>query len=320
MNGMISVIPKGRYLVTGGAGFIGSHLCEYLIENGCAVVVADSFITGRRANIRNLLGCERFSVLERNIVDEIDVDGALAGIFHLASPASPADYMKYPIETLRVGARGSDNVLALAMRKRCRALVTSTSEVYGDPEEHPQKESYWGHVNPIGPRSCYDEAKRYLEALTMAYRRAHHVDTRIARIFNTYGPRMRENDGRVVPNFCSQAKDDREITVYGDGSQTRSFCYVSDMVSGLVKLFGSSYAEPVNLGNPNEMSILDFAKTIIKISGSKSKIRYCDLPADDPKVRRPDISVAIKLLGWEPTVSLETGIQRTFDSFRASQG
>lgn len=306
---------NGRYLVTGGAGFIGSHLCETLLERNCEVVAVDNFITGRRENIRHLLGNSRFHLCDQDLTLPLEFAGGFAGIFHLASPASPVDYAKYPIETLRVGSIGSDHVLGLAKTKRCRVLVASTSEVYGDPKEHPQKETYWGNVNPIGLRGCYDESKRYLEALTMAHHRMVGLDTRIVRIFNTFGPRMRTDDGRVVPNFCIQAKRGEDLTVYGDGSQTRSFCYVSDLVEGLIRLFSSDYCEPVNLGNPHEMTILQFAEQVLQISGSKSKIIFQSLPEDDPKLRQPDISLARKLLSWEPKVSLIEGLKRTYEYF-----
>ncbi len=308
--------PKGRYLITGGAGFLGSHMVENLLERKCEVVAVDNFLTGRAENLRPMLGDKNLTVLEHDITKPLSVSGGLAGIFHMASPASPIDYAKYPIETLRVGAIGSDNILGLAREKGCRILVASTSEVYGDPLEHPQKETYWGNVNPIGPRGCYDESKRYLEALTMAYYRKHQLDTRIIRIFNTYGPRMRSDDGRIVPNFCMQALAGADVTVNGDGMQTRSFCYVCDLIEGIQRVFCSDYHEPVNLGNPSEYTVLDFAKRIIELAGSKSKIVFCPMPIDDPKTRKPDISKAKKLLGWEPKVSVEAGLARTFDYFR----
>lgn len=311
-----SNIPKGRYLVTGGAGFIGSHLCDFLLAQGCDVLAVDNFITGRPQNIRHLLGNKKFSFLEQDIIQPLKIEGQFAGILQFASPASPVDYLKYPIETLRVGAIGSDHVLALALEKKCPILVASTSEVYGDPEQHPQKESYWGNVNTVGPRGCYDESKRYLEAVTMAYRRVHNVQTRIVRIFNTYGPRMRTDDGRVVPNFCIQAMSGQDITVYGDGSQTRSFCYVSDLVEGILRLLQIDHAEPVNLGNPDEYTILQFAENIKNLAGSKSKMAFKALPQDDPKQRKPDITKAISLLGWKPTVTLNEGLKNTFSYFR----
>jgi dTDP-glucose 4,6-dehydratase len=307
----------GRYLITGGAGFIGSHLSETLLRRGCEVVVIDNFITGRPENIRSLLGNPRFRLIEQDIIRPLSLDGALAGIFHLASPASPVDYAAYPIETLHVGAIGSDNVLKLAQSKRCPVLVASTSEVYGDPLEHPQKETYWGNVNPVGPRGCYDESKRYLEALTMAYHRTFGLNTHIIRIFNTYGPRMRTDDGRVVPNFCMQAIQGGDITVYGDGSQTRSFCFVDDLVEGMLRVIACDYAEPINLGNPNELTILEFARAIARLAGSPGKIVHRPLPIDDPKVRKPDISLAKRLLAWEPKVGLATGLERTFAYFKS---
>lgn len=312
---MSSNLPNGRYVVTGGAGFIGSHLCERLLDDGCTVVAVDNFITGRRENVRHLLTRSQFSLVEQDLIAALDLDGGVAGVFHLASPASPVDYAKYPIETLRVGAMGTDHVLQFALSKRCRVLVASTSEIYGDPLEHPQRETYWGNVNTVGPRGCYDESKRYLEALTMAYHRVHRLQTRIVRIFNTFGPRMRTNDGRVVPNFCIQARDGAPLTVFGDGGQTRSFCFVSDLVDGLVKLFASDHPEPMNLGNPNEMTILQFAQNILALSGSPSKIEFQPLPVDDPKKRKPDISLAKRVLGWEPKVTLEEGLRVTYRYF-----
>jgi dTDP-glucose 4,6-dehydratase len=308
--------PQGRYLVTGAAGFIGSHLSEKLISLGCEVVGVDNFITGRPENIKGLLTSSQFSFLEKDVIEPFPLPGTLAGIFHMASPASPVDYIKFPIETLRVGSIGSDNVLQLALKNECPILVASTSEVYGDPLVHPQVESYWGNVNPVGPRGCYDESKRYLEALTMAYHRKHNLKTRIVRIFNTYGPRMRTNDGRVVPNFCIQALAGNEVTVYGDGSQTRSFCYVDDLVDGLLRLLKSDITDPVNLGNPNEITILEFAKRIVAMAGSKSKISHLPLPEDDPKVRKPDITRAKSLLGWSPKMDLEEGLRLTFEYFK----
>lgn len=308
--------PTGRYLVAGGAGFIGSHLCEALLQKGCEVIAVDNFITGRPDNVRGLLRNSAFSLIEQDIVHSLSITGNLAGIFHLASPASPIDYAKLPIETLHVGAMGSDQILKLALQKDCPILVASTSEVYGDPMQSPQKETYWGNVNPVGPRGCYDESKRYMEALTMAYHRVHKLKTRIVRIFNTFGPRMRIDDGRVVPNFCMQALANEPLTVYGEGAQTRSFCYVSDLVDGLMKFFSSDYVYPVNLGNTGEMTILDFAKKIIELCGSKSSIQYLPLPEDDPKKRRPDISLAKEKLGWEPKVSLEEGLQKTVEYFK----
>lgn len=311
-------LKQGRYLVTGGAGFVGSHLSERLLNLGCEVVVVDNFITGRKSNVKHLLGNSKFTLIEKDIIEPLEITGGLAGIFHMASPASPVDYMKYPIETLRVGAIGSDNVLTLARQKSCPILVASTSEIYGDPLEHPQKESYWGNVHTIGPRGCYDESKRYLEAITMAYHRVYQVPTRIIRIFNTYGPRMRTDDGRVVPNFCMQALANQDITVYGEGKQTRSFCYVSDLVEGILRVIQSDHVEPINLGNPNETSIYDFAEKIIGMAKSNSKIVYRPLPQDDPKTRCPDINKAKTLLGWAPEVNLETGLKFTFEYFKST--
>ena len=311
-----SELVKGRYLVTGGAGFVGSHLCERLLNLGCEVIVVDNFITGRKTNVQALLRNSKFSLIEKDIVEPLEISGGLAGIFHMASPASPVDYMKYPIETLRVGAHGSDHILNLARQKKCPVLVASTSEVYGDPLEHPQRETYWGNVHTIGPRGCYDESKRYLEAITMAYHRVYGVPTRIIRIFNTYGPRMRTDDGRVVPNFCMQALANEDITVYGEGKQTRSFCYVSDLVEGILRVIQCDHVEPINLGNPNETSIFDFAQKIIGMAKSHSKIVYRALPQDDPKTRCPDITKAKKLLGWSPEVQLDEGLRLTFDYFK----
>lgn len=313
---MSKKIPKGRYLVSGGAGFIGSHLCEALIADDCEVIAVDNFITGSPENVKELLRNSRFNLIEQDIIHPLKISGNLAGIFHMASPASPVDYAKLPIETLHVGAIGSDNILKLALEKKCRILVASTSEVYGDPLQHPQEEKYWGNVNPIGPRGCYDESKRYMEALTMAYHRVHGLPTRIVRIFNTYGPRMRVNDGRVVPNFCMQALANEPVTVYGDGSQTRSFCYVSDLVDGLMKALQSDYPQPINLGNPIEMSINQFAKRIIELCHSQSTLEYRSLPTDDPKTRRPDISLANRILDWQPRVDLETGLRKTVEFFK----
>lgn len=307
---------KGRYLVAGGAGFIGSHLCEFLLKKGCEVVAVDNFITGRPDNVRELLRNKAFTLIEQDVVRPLEVSGNFAGIFHLASPASPVDYAKLPIETLHVGSIGSDNILKLALKKNCPVLVASTSEVYGDPLQHPQQETYWGNVNPIGPRGCYDESKRYMEALTMAYHRVYGLKTRIVRIFNTFGPRMRIDDGRVVPNFCMQALAGEPVTVYGDGSQTRSFCYVDDLVEGLSRFIHTEYSEPINLGNPQELTIKEFAERIIHFCKSASKISYHPLPQDDPKTRRPDIALAKKVLGWEPQVALEVGLEKTVEYFK----
>lgn len=310
----------GRILVTGGAGFLGSHLCEYLLERGHEVVCMDNFVTGKDRNVNHLRANERFSLVDHDVSKRIEIQGDLDGVMHFASPASPVDYQKIPIQTLKVGSLGTHNTLGLALAKGARYMLASTSEVYGDPQVNPQPESYWGNVNPVGPRGCYDEAKRFSEALVMAYHRIHKLDTRIVRIFNTYGPRMRIDDGRVVPNFIGQALRGEPLTVYGDGSQTRSFCYVSDLIEGIYRLFESSVTTPVNIGNPDEYSILDFAETIKEMTGTKSEIVFRDLPVDDPRVRRPDISKARKELGWEPQVSLKEGIEITAEWFSAHQG
>lgn len=309
-----------RILITGGAGFLGSHLCDYLLARGHEVICMDNLITGSTANIAHLAGHERFLFIKHDVTNYIFIDGHLDAVLHFASPASPIDYLEYPIQTLKVGALGTHKALGLAKDKKARFLLASTSEVYGDPLVHPQREDYWGNVNPIGPRGVYDEAKRFAEAMTMAYHRAHGVDTRIARIFNTYGPRMRLNDGRVVPNFIAQALRGEPLTVFGDGSQTRSFCYVSDLIEGICRLLESNVTEPINLGNPDEMSILEFAHRIIALSGSCSSIVFVQPEdarvRDDPKVRRPDITRARTLLGWQPQVSLEEGLRRTIEWFR----
>ncbi|HBZ71800.1 MAG TPA: NAD-dependent dehydratase [Deltaproteobacteria bacterium] len=305
-----------RVLVTGGAGFIGSHLCDRLLLAGCEVRVFDNLLTGRMDNIEHLLGHPRFSFDHYDVTNYLYVSGELDAILHFASPASPADFERLPIQILKVGSLGTHKVLGLAKAKKARVLIASTSECYGDPEVNPQPETYWGHVNPIGIRGVYDEAKRFAEAMTMAYHRHHGVDVRIVRIFNTFGPRMQINDGRAIPNFFSQAIRNEAITVFGDGSQTRSFCYVDDLVEGIVRLLHSDYVGPVNIGNPNEMSLLDMAKKIIRITGSKSPIVYKSLPPDDPKVRRPDITLAQRVLGgWEPKVSIDEGLERTRDYF-----
>jgi dTDP-glucose 4,6-dehydratase len=309
-----------RLLVTGGAGFIGSHLCERFLDEGHDVICVDSLLTGDRDNIAHLFANPRFSFLEQDITNYIYVSGPLDAILHFASPASPVDYLELPIQTLKVGSLGTHKALGLAREKKARILVASTSEVYGDPLVHPQKESYWGNVNPIGPRGVYDEAKRFLEAMTMAYMRTHGIETRIARIFNTYGPRMRMRDGRVVPNFICQALRNEPLTVYGDGSQTRSFCFVNDLVEGLTRLLWSEEKEPTNLGNPAEMTIKEFAVRIRDLCGSRSEIVYKDLPVDDPKVRQPDISKAKRVLGWEPRVPLDDGLRPTIDWFRSKLG
>lgn len=306
-----------RILVAGAGGFIGSHLCDRLLAEGHEVLGADNFLTGSPRNLAHLQGGARFTLFRHDIIEPLDVPGPLDIIFNLASPASPKDYLAHPIETLRTGAEGSRNLLDLALEKGARYLLASTSECYGDPQEHPQKETYWGHVNPIGPRSCYDESKRYAEALTMAYHRVHGLRTHIARIFNTYGPRMQSGDGRIVPNFIRQALRGEPMTVYGDGSQTRSFCYVDDLVEGLVRLSRSEERLPVNLGNPAEMTVLEFAHMIRTLAGSSSAILFEPLPEDDPQRRRPDISKARAVLGWSPQVGLEEGLRRTIAWFRA---
>jgi dTDP-glucose 4,6-dehydratase len=308
---------RQRAVVTGGAGFLGSHLCDALLGEGWSVVVVDNLLTGRRANLEHLRNEARFEFVELDICQPFDV-GKVDFVFHFASPASPVDYAIHGIPTLKVGSLGTFHALDVAHKYGAKYLVSSTSECYGDPLEHPQKETYWGHVNPIGPRSVYDEAKRFTEAVTMAYRRYHNVDTRIVRIFNTYGPRLQINDGRVVSNFMKQALRGEDLTVYGDGNQTRSFCYVSDEIDGFMRLAKSSEPLPVNIGNPNEFTILECAQLVLKVTGSKSKIRYEDLPQDDPKQRRPDITKARTLLGWEPKVNLETGLQMSLGYFRTA--
>jgi dTDP-glucose 4,6-dehydratase len=309
-----------RTLITGGAGFVGSHLCERFLAEGHDVICLDNFITGNPVNVQHLLDNPRFTFLRHNISNQIEVEGPVDNILHFASPASPVDYLKHPIATLKVGSLGTHNSLGLAKAKNSRFLLASTSEVYGDPERHPQREDYWGNVNPIGIRGVYDEAKRFSEAMTMAYHREHNINTHIVRIFNTYGPRMRLDDGRVVPNLMGQALRGEPLTVYGDGSQTRSFCFVTDLVDGIYRLLFSDFHEPVNLGNPNEVSILDFAKEIVKLSGGKAEIAFKPLPQDDPKVRKPDITRARTLLGWEPKIGREEGMKRTMEYFRGKIG
>jgi len=306
-----------KVMITGGAGFIGSHLCERFLADGHEVVCVDNFITGNKDNIAALLPDKRFTFIHQDVTQYIYVKGPLDVILHFASPASPVDYLELPIQTLKVGSLGTHKALGLAKEKGARFLLASTSEVYGDPLVHPQNEEYWGNVNPIGPRGVYDEAKRFAEAITMAYQRTHKIPTRIVRIFNTFGPRMRLKDGRVVPNFITQALRGEDVTVYGDGKQTRSFCFVSDLVEGIVRLLNSDHDGPVNLGNPREMTVLDFAKTIIRLIGSKSQIVHRALPVDDPKVRQPDIRLARKLLGWEPQMDVEEGLRVTIEDFRA---
>ncbi len=303
-------------VVTGGAGFLGSHLTDRLLAEGHRVVAIDNLITGHLTNIEHLAGNENYRFIKQDVTRYLLVPDEIDYVFHFASPASPIDYLELPIPTLKVGALGTHNTLGLAKAKKARFLLASTSECYGDPLVHPQREDYWGNVNPIGPRGVYDEAKRFAEAITMAYHRYHGIDTRIVRIFNTYGPRMRLRDGRVVPAFIGQALGGQSLTIFGDGSQTRSFCYVSDLVDGIYRLSQSDFHEPVNIGNPREMTIKQFAEEIIRITGTKSGIEYKPLPVDDPKVRQPDITRAKKILGWEPKVEFEEGITRTIEYFR----
>jgi dTDP-glucose 4,6-dehydratase len=306
-----------RTVITGGAGFVGSHLCERFLAEGDEVICVDNLLTGHRRNIAHLLGQRRFQFIDHNISDPVQIDGAVDNVLHFASPASPADYLAHPIPTLKVGSLGTHNALGLAKAKDARFLLASTSEIYGDPEIHPQREDYWGNVNPIGPRGCYDEAKRFAEAITMAYFRYHGVKTRIVRIFNTYGPRMRLNDGRVLPAFMSQVLRGEPLSVFGKGDQTRSFCYVTDLVDGIYRLLQCEFNEPVNIGNPAEITVLELAREIIAmVPGTRSAISYHDLPQDDPKRRRPDITRAQTLLGWNPTIDRADGLRRTLDYFR----
>src|SRR5215467_1710737 len=310
-------MSQQRALVTGGAGFLGSHLCDALLGEGYSVIAVDNLLTGRLSNLEHLKNDSHFEFRQLDINQPFDC-GKVDYVFHFASPASPVDYTVYGVETLMVGSLGSFHALDVARKYGAKYLVSSTSECYGDPLEHPQTESYWGHVNPIGPRSVYDEAKRFSEAVTMAYHRYYKVDTRIARIFNTYGPRMQLNDGRVVPNFMKQALRGEDLTIYGDGSQTRSFCYVSDEIDGFLRLAKSSEHFPVNIGNPTEFTILECARRVLAVTGSKSRIKYEPLPPDDPKQRRPDITKAKTLLGWEPKIDLETGLRMSLDYFRTA--
>ena len=305
-----------RVLITGAAGFLGSHLADRFIADGHDVIAMDNFITGTPENIAHLMGHERFRFVQHDVTNYLYVEGTLDGVLHFASPASPIDYLELPIQTLKVGSLGSHKALGLAKAKSARFLLASTSEVYGDPQVHPQPESYWGHVNPVGPRGVYDEAKRFAEALTMAYHRYHGLETRIVRIFNTYGPRMRARDGRVVSNFIVQALKGEPLTIYGDGSQTRSFCYVSDLVEGIYRLFASDRSEPTNIGNPIEFTVRALAERVLQLTGARSKLVERPLPTDDPKVRQPDISIARQLLKWEPQVSLDEGLERTIGFFR----
>jgi len=305
-----------RVLITGSAGFLGSHLADRFIADGHHVIAMDNFITGTPENIAHLMGHERFRFVQHDVTNYLYVEGTLDGVLHFASPASPIDYLELPIQTLKVGSLGSHKALGLAKAKGARFLLASTSEVYGDPQVHPQPESYWGHVNPVGPRGVYDEAKRFAEALTMAYHRYHGLETRIVRIFNTYGPRMRARDGRVVSNFIVQALKGEPLTIYGDGSQTRSFCYVSDLVEGIYRLFESDRIDPTNIGNPIEFTVRALAERVLELTGARSKLVERPLPTDDPKVRQPDISIARQLLKWEPQVSLDEGLERTIGFFR----
>ncbi len=305
-----------RVLVTGGAGFIGSHLCEFLLGQGADIICMDNFITGSPDNVAHLRSERRFALVPHNVTEYIDVAGTVDWVLHLASPASPRDYLELPIQTLKVGALGTHRALGLAMAKGAQFLLASTSEVYGDPLVHPQREDYWGNVNPIGPRGVYDEAKRFAEAMTMAYHRAHGVDTRIVRIFNTFGPRMRSHDGRAIPAFVTQARAGQPLTVFGDGSQTRSFQYIDDLIQGIWRLMHAAVNEPVNIGNPHEMTLLELAKRIIRLTGSRSELVFHPLPEDDPKVRQPDITRARTLLGWEPRVDVDEGLRLTIDWFR----
>ena len=310
-------MSKPRALITGGAGFLGSHLCDRFLAEGYEVICMDNLITGDLRNVEHLFDEADFHFAHQDVTEFIHVPGRLDVVMHFASPASPIDYLELPIQTLKVGSLGTHKALGLAHAKRARFLLASTSECYGDPLIHPQKEDYWGNVNPVGPRGVYDEAKRFAEAMTMGYHRYHEVETRIVRIFNTYGPRMRLNDGRALPAFMSQALRGEPITVFGDGSQTRSFCYVDDLVEGIWRLLHSDEPMPTNIGNPSEMTILQFAEKVRELTGSKSEIVFKDLPQDDPKVRQPDITKAKEVLGWEPKVDLDTGLRRTLEYFRA---
>lgn len=312
-------MSQQRILVTGGAGFLGSHLCDALLAEGHSVIAVDNLLTGRASNLEHLRRENRFELRELDICEPFDC-GRVDYVFHFASPASPMDYSTHGIPTLKVGSLGTFNTLEIAKKYGAKYLISSTSECYGDPLEHPQRETYWGHVNPVGPRSVYDEAKRFSEAATVAYRRYHGVDTRIVRIFNTYGPRMQLNDGRVIPNFMKQALRDEDLTVYGDGRQTRSFCYVSDEIEGILRLAKSAEPGPVNIGNPEEFTILECAQKVLSVTGSKSQIRHEPLPQDDPKQRCPDIGKARRLLGWEPKIRLEEGLKLSLDYFREALG
>jgi dTDP-glucose 4,6-dehydratase len=305
-----------KVLITGAAGFLGSHLTDRFLAEGHEVIGMDNFITGSRDNITHLAGNPRYQFIQHDVTNFIDIDGKLDGVLHFASPASPIDYLELPIQTLKVGSLGTHKALGLALAKGARFFLASTSEVYGDPQVHPQPETYWGHVNPVGPRGVYDEAKRFGEAMTMAYHRTHRLDTRIVRIFNTYGPRMRARDGRVVSNFIVQALKGEPLTLYGNGGQTRSFCYVSDLIEGIYRLFNSDRVDPTNVGNPNEFTVRQLAERVIALTGSKSTIVERPLPEDDPKVRQPDITIARRVLGWEPAVQLDEGLAKTIEFFR----
>jgi dTDP-glucose 4,6-dehydratase len=310
-------MSRKRVLITGAAGFLGSHLCDRFIKEGYHVIAMDNLVTGDLKNIEHLFKLEQFEYYHHDVTKFIHIPGELHYILHFASPASPIDYLKIPIQTLKVGAHGTHNCLGLAKEKKARILVASTSEIYGDPLVHPQTEEYWGNVNPVGPRGVYDEAKRFMESITMAYHTFHGVETRIVRIFNTYGPRMRLNDGRALPAFIGQALRGEDLTVFGDGSQTRSFCYVDDLIEGIYRLLLSDYAMPVNIGNPNEISLKDFAEEVLKLTGSSVKISYKPLPVDDPKQRKPDITKAKQILGWEPKVDRAEGLRKTYDYFKS---
>jgi dTDP-glucose 4,6-dehydratase len=316
-SGICHKQPAMRVLVTGGAGFLGSHLCGRLLARGDEVVALDNLLTGSLKNLEPFRADPRFVFLQADVTRPIEVPGRVDGVLHFASPASPADYLRHPIHTLKAGSLGTMHALGLAKERQARFLVASTSEIYGDPQVSPQREDYWGHVNPIGPRGVYDEAKRFAEASTMAYRRAHGVDTRIVRIFNTYGPRMRPNDGRAVCTFVSQALAGEDLTVFGDGSQTRSFCFVDDLAEGILRLFDSKEQDPVNLGNPEEIPVLQLAREVLELTGSSSRIVHRGLPQDDPKQRRPDITRARTLLGWEPRIGRREGLERTISYFRS---
>jgi dTDP-glucose 4,6-dehydratase len=309
-------MPKQTVLITGGAGFIGSHLCQKLLASNFKVICLDNFVTGSRDNLEEFSKDKNFRLEVCNVSDYIDIPGKLDYVLHCASLASPKDYLDFPIQTLKVGSLGTHNALGLAKKKNAVFMLFSTSEVYGDPLEHPQKESYWGHVNSVGVRGCYDESKRFAEAMTMAYHRVHKLDTKIVRIFNTYGPRMRHNDGRVVPNFIDRALKGKALTVYGKGRQTRSFCYIDDLVEGLLRLMRSRENTPINLGNPQEFTIMQLVKLVLRLTGSKSKVVFRELPQDDPRQRQPDITKAKKLIDWEPIVPLEDGLERTISWFR----